>query len=598
MITKKKIKKIFFVCNAILVLLSVQIKANSSSQPLKKITIELPQWSGWHKDKEGLKQKALRRFYVNAITGNDQNEGNSPDKAWKTIKRVNQHSFQAGDHILFQAGQTFSGMLKLHQVEGTNKAMIYLSSYGQGKAIIDGKQYVAAIHLEDSKFININNLEIVNDNSLAQPLTPQEADNIWLSAKMRKKLRKHKHAKKIENRGIYITATDGGTTKDIYIENVYVHDIFPAKESFSEGKMNYTHYGYGIEMRIEKNVSGTIEHILINNSKIERTGHFGIRTKRIRNDGSIKDIVVSNCHTLNTGGSGLILGWVENVLVVHNVIDKSGSFIDRRMHGRGSGSWTFAAKNVLYENNKFMNSKGKGDSAGAHVDFGCTNVIVQRNLSVNNEGGFMEVLGDNYNCAYRYNISINDGARIKGVKGANQEGKTLFVSGHCMKAPFGPFNSYFYNNTVFVKEGINPKFAITHSAKGLMIVNNIFHLMTDATKVYGDQPTAKKFRKHPNKAPKKVVFENNIYTRSSTLPSDLMVDDSHKIVANPEFANPGGVNPKDYIPNNIKDIKNKGMVIQHLPGDIKGIEGGVQVKYDFFGKPIVGKPDMGAIELQ
>ena len=31
--------------------------------------------------------------------------------------------------------------------------------------------------------------------------------------------------------------------------------------------------------------------------------------------------------------------------------------------------------------------------------------------SYNNEGGFAEILGDNINCGYRYNISVNDGYR-------------------------------------------------------------------------------------------------------------------------------------------------------------------------------------------
>ena len=37
--------------------------------------------------------------------------------------------------------------------------------------------------------------------------------------------------------------------------------------------------------------------------------------------------------------------------------------------------------------------------------------MFQYNYSYNNEGGFAEVLGDNINCGYRYNISVNDGYR-------------------------------------------------------------------------------------------------------------------------------------------------------------------------------------------
>ena len=45
-------------------------------------------------------------------------------------------------------------------------------------------------------------------------------------------------------------------------------------------------------------------------------------------------------------------------------------------------------------------------------------MIVENNLSRNNAGGFIEILGNNYNCSYRYNVSINDGHRVKGKNGA------------------------------------------------------------------------------------------------------------------------------------------------------------------------------------
>ena len=65
-----------------------------------------------------------------------------------------------------------------------------------------------------------------------------------------------------------------------------------------------------------------------------------------------------------------------------------------------------------------MYANGPADSAGCHIDFNCDNVIVQYNLSVSNAGGFIEILGNNYNCSYRYNVSVNDGHRIKGKNNA------------------------------------------------------------------------------------------------------------------------------------------------------------------------------------
>ena len=46
-----------------------------------------------------------------------------------------------------------------------------------------------------------------------------------------------------------------------------------------------------------------------------------------------------------------------------------------------------------------------------YIDCGKENVVFQYNYSYNNEGGFVEILGDNINCGYRYNIGVNDGYR-------------------------------------------------------------------------------------------------------------------------------------------------------------------------------------------
>ena len=253
--------------------------------------------------------------------------------------------------------------------------------------------------------------------------------------------------------------------------------------------------------------------------------------------------------------------------------------------------------NVLYERNVCTNSKGKGDSAGIHIDFNCRDIIVQRNLSSNNEGGFMEVLGKNYNCAYQYNVSINDGSRIKGVEGAVHEGKVLMVSGHCMKLPFGPFNSSYYNNTVYADDSISPKLAIIGSAEGLLIANNILQLNKSAETVEDDQPSAKPDKKKNAAKAKNVVFKNNICPSRSTLPASIGITDSGMIIADPQYTNPRGKLPADYLPRNKAVIKDQGIVVEKLPSDEVGLQGGLQVDEDFFGNPIIGRPDIGAIEI-
>ena len=109
-------------------------------------------------------------------------------------------------------------------------------------------------------------------------------------------------------------------------------------------------------------------------------------------------------------------------------VHSSGSNDDSRKWGRGSGLWTWGSSDIIIEHNHFLHANGPADSAGCHIDFNCSNVVVQYNFSAYNAGGFCEILGNNYNCAYRYNISVNDGHRVKGENRAFQEGKTFWLS--------------------------------------------------------------------------------------------------------------------------------------------------------------------------
>jgi hypothetical protein len=213
---------------------------------------------------------------------------------------------------------------------------------------------------------------------------------------------------------------------------------------------------------------------------------------------------------------------------------------------------------------------------------------------MDNEGGFIEILGNNFNCAYRYNISVNDGFRKKGKDGAHQEGKVFWLSGYRgRKSPSGPFNSYIYNNTIYVKTDALARFSVSPTTRGAMVANNIFHILGPTEQVAGDQ---RKYRKADSQA-SGIIFTNNVYVRDGIIPANLQVQDRMTIIGNVGFKNPGGRQPSDYIPTHIELVKDMGVPIAKISGDDVGLVVGLTVKQDFFGNPIVGKPDMGAIEL-
>ncbi len=165
--------------------------------------------------------------------------------------------------------------------------------------------------------------------------------------------------------------------------------------------------------------------------------------------------------------------------------------------------WIAGCKNFLFEKNYYEGAEGVADCCGAHIDMSNTDVVIQYCVSKNNCGGFIEILGNNRNCAYRYNISINDGWRnisattqddywmwkteyVRASDGkkafglVGTPGCLLTVNGHVKSGYKGPYQNYIYNNTIVCTptraDGyINDyHFEIATSAMGVLVQNNIF----------------------------------------------------------------------------------------------------------------------------
>ena len=72
-------------------------------------------------------------YYVDAVSGNDANNGLSAESAWKTLDKVNAAGFREGDNIFFKRGQAFYGSLR-PSVSGVS-----YGAYGSGsKPVITG----------------------------------------------------------------------------------------------------------------------------------------------------------------------------------------------------------------------------------------------------------------------------------------------------------------------------------------------------------------------------------------------------------------------------------------------------------------------------
>lgn len=525
-------------------------------------------------------QSIATNYYINGITGQDQKSGTDKKNAWKTTAPLSRVRLNAGDSVLFAAGQLYTGTVQINNAQGRVGQVIYIGSYqeaGQtGRAVLDAGQHPAAIHIANSSFIEVADLTITAD----QPLPAGMADK-----------------KQAIRCAILVELTEDRRMEAITLRRLLVHHVFAMPKGFvrSAGETQSANgtqaYGWGIRF-FNETAAGKMTGIRVEETEIHTVSHTGL--KFTATAGGIDHINIAGCYIHDTGGPGLQLSGVTDGHIHHNRIDHSGATTDSRNWGRGSGMWTWSCSGILIEHNRFEHANGPGDSAGVHIDYNCRDVVVQYNFSAYNAGGFCEILGNNFNCAYRYNISVNDGFRIKGQQGAFQEGKTFWLSGYRgNKQPkSGPYNSYFYNNTIYTDKTIQPKIAVSSTAEGVLIANNIFYFEQDAILVTGDQQKGEQ----DSLTAKRVVFLHNIFLRPGSWPKELVMQDTAPLFGDPLFINKKGSVPEDFIPKNKSLTRNKGVVIDLLPGDSIGLRMGLHPVVDISGKAIMGLPDIGALE--
>lgn len=516
-------------------------------------------------------------YYFNQENGN---KGVSKSSPWKSVDALSKVQLQPGDSLLFATGQRFIGGLTLNSVKGIQHKKIIIGHYKfkqqTALPIIDAGDSLNAIRLLNCSAIEVNGITIT---ATQLPFVSNTS-----TTPMRC--------------GILVETNGDGSYGYITLKNLLIHDIYLMPKGFKRTAAetqtaNGTQgYGWGVRFINHSNKS-LIENIIVDKIEIHSVSHTGLKFTSPTN--GIQNVQVANCFIHDTGGPGLQMSGVNNAHINYNQIERSGSIQDTRNWGRGSGMWTWDCKNILIEHNQFMHANGPGDSAGVHIDFNCSDIIIQYNVSAYNAGGFCEILGNNYNCAYRFNVSIDDGHRIKGVNGAFQEGKVFWLSGYIgnNKKSTGPFNSYFYNNTIYSSKSIIPKIAITSSAEGVLIANNIFYFENPAQVVVGDQ---KKNEKDTSLA-KHVLITNNLFLRPDNWPSDIPYKNLNAFIGDSHFSQIGGRHVEDYISKTDIHSIYSGIPIQKLVGDTVGIRIGFEVEKDILGRSIQGKTIIGAISF-
>ena len=577
-----------------------------------------------------------RHLYVDAQKGNDKNTGDSPENALQTLSALSKRHITFGTQILLKGNNVYKGTIQLNNLNNSHKSSkdkIHITSYGGAKATIDFKDYSAGIWIQNTSNVIVSDMKL-RGNGGKQTSSQRYAIRILSDGKEAHSL-----------------------MQNITIYNIDIQDVFllnPVKESRAcrQWDMNdNAGWGWGVFGEVVNKGKG-IRNVDVKYVTVENVSQMGIRFKGAGNiDGSlphnINNVHIENCTVFQSGGPGMQFNRCNHSHMKYCRITESGNRNDNRKWGRGSGMWTWGVNHFLLEHNTFEGAQGIADCCGAHIDFNCTNVVIQYCLSRYNCGGFIEILGKNHNCSYRYNVSVNDGWRNKNDKAQKfwgsigTPGCIVTINGHNHDKKYvGPYNTYINNNTIISTiEGNKPYenpnvFNISTSNEGLVIMNNIFwfdhptnagwsmHRWKDGAAydaafdfmVSSEPITGKKA--DPilgNSYPAKIrpmnakeleklglIMKNNIYRRfnekgndkyskvADALPAGYW--DENAIGGNPKFVNENGSNIEDFIPTNSALIQ-KGMTIPKLKSDKteKGIYyGGLNPNVDILGNNFKG----------
>jgi len=318
-------------------------------------------------------------YYVSP-SGNDNNSGTSTGDAWATTDKVNSMTFSAGDGILFEGGETFSGGLVFGS-SGTAASPIVVSSYGTGRATIQGDFEEIVLYALNCAGYEISDMIFRGSGNTGNQ------DNLDFC-------------------GIKFYNTSGVELEYVRIDNVEVSGV----------------RGWGIVFDGD-NFKG-FRDVHVTNCEVCDIGCEGINSAtdwQVRGD-THHDFYIANCKVYNvTGvpghephsGNGIVLGGVDGAVIEFCEVWNCGQLNDAG-GGGPIAIWVWESKNVLFQFNEAYGQKTKGgDGGGFDLDMGSSYCTMQYNYSHDNYGCGVLIMqytqsrysGDHI---FRYNISAND----------------------------------------------------------------------------------------------------------------------------------------------------------------------------------------------
>ena len=566
-------------------------------------------------------------YYVDSKGGNDSNDGTSESKAFKTLEKVNGLNLEPGDTVLLKKGSVFEDQaLKFTKEDsGTAEAPVKISTYGEGEKPkintnghgqwelnygnrLDNVNHKwkgtvsSSILIEDTEYLEIEGLELTNDRKSATDTEQGKAYN---------------DAYAMDRTGVAGVAKDNGTVDHIVLNDLYIHDV--TGNVYNKHMTNGGIY-FIVAKPTNEGETGIARYndVQIRNCSLNKVNRWGIAVGYTYQWGQFEtgelpdatmakygssNVVIENNYLNHVGGDAITTMYLDRPLIQYNVsenaaeqinttdyaqqqprLDANGKEIGKQDVGAGrvaAGIWPWKCKNAIFQYNecfKTLNAaSGNGDGQPWDADYG-DGTNYQYNYSHGNTASTIMFCGVNsVNNTFRYNISQNEDMGPLDPAGN---------SGNCQV----------YNNTFYIKEGLNTIWHRSHGNGGPVdMENNIFYFA-------GNTPVnVKEWNPSGNK-----TYSNNLYYNVKNYPNDaapVKVNAGTKVLENagsgPDSVATDKAARKHEDPTK-ETVFDGYKLAEKSPAINKGKvvvdRNGYTIDHDFFGHAITAVPEIGAAE--
>ena len=566
-------------------------------------------------------------YYVDSNGGNDSNEGTSEGKAFKTLDKVNALDLEPGDTVLLKKGSVFEDQALTFTKEdsGTAEAPVKVSTYGEGNrpqintnghglwelnygTPLDNQNHKwkgtvsSSILIEDAEYLEIEGLELTNDRKSATDTEQGKAYN---------------DAYAMDRTGVAGVAKDNGTVDHIVLNDLYIHDV--TGNVYNKHMTNGGIY-FIVAKPTNEGETGIARYndVQIRNCSLNKVNRWGIAVGYTYQWGQFEtgelpdatmakygssNVVIENNYLNHVGGDAITTMYLDRPLIQYNVsenaaeqinttdyaqqqprLDANGKEIGKQDVGAGrvaAGIWPWKCKNAIFQYNecfKTLNAaSGNGDGQPWDADYG-DGTNYQYNYSHGNTASTIMFCGGNsVNNTFRYNISQNEDMGPLDPAGN---------SGNCQV----------YNNTFYIKDGLNTIWHRSHGNGGPVdMENNIFYFAGDTPVAVNDwNPSGNK------------TYSNNLYYNVANYPNDanpVKVNAGTQVLVNPG-SGPDSVatdkSARRHEDPTATTVFDGYKLAENSPainaGKVVVDRNGYTIDHDFFGHKITAVPEIGAAE--